>query len=118
MGDAKNMPRIELLQGTLAMLILKALERGASHGYQIARTIEFATDDVLRVEEGSLYPALHRMQQRRWIRAKWGRSENNRKAKYYELTKVGRAQLENQTADWERYATAVEQMLQSRWDPA
>jgi PadR family transcriptional regulator PadR len=114
MGDGIKMQRIDLLQGTLAMLILKALERGASHGYQVARTIELATDDVLRVEEGSLYPALHRMQQRGWIRAKWGKSENNRKAKFYELTKNGRAQLENQTADWERYASAVEQMLQSR----
>ncbi len=111
------MQRIDLLQGTLAMLILKALERGASHGYQVARTIEMATDDVLRVEEGSLYPALHRMQKRGWIRAKWGKSDNNRRAKFYELTKDGRAQLENQTADWERYAGAVEQMLQSRWEP-
>jgi len=109
-----NASRIDLLQGTLAMLILKALQRGAAHGYQIARTIETTTDDVLRVEEGSLYPALHRMEQRRWIRAKWGLSENNRKAKYYELTKKGQAQLENQTADWERYSAAVAQMLHSR----
>ena len=116
MGSAEHMQRIDLLQGTLDMLILKALERGASHGYQIARTIETTTDDVLRVEEGSLYPALHRMQQRRWIRAKWGRSENNRKAKFYELTKTGRAQLDSQAADWERYSAAVAQMLQSRWE--
>ena len=110
------MQRIDLLQGTLDMLILKALEQGASHGYRIARIIETTTDDVLRVEEGSLYPALHRMQQRRWIRAKWGRSENNRKAKYYELTKSGRAQLRHQAADWERYAGAVAQMLQAKWE--
>lgn len=103
--------RIDLLQGTLAMLILKALERGASHGYQIARTIENATDDVLRVEEGSLYPALHRMQQRGWIKARWGLSENNRKAKYYELTKLGRGQLQDETAEWERYSGAVARML-------
>ncbi len=105
--------KIDLLQGTLAMLILKALDGKSSHGYQIARTIEQATDDVLCVEEGSLYPALHRMQQRGWIQASWGLSENNRKAKYYELTEVGHAQLENETAEWERYAGAVAQMLRS-----
>jgi transcriptional regulator len=117
MEDGERMQRIDLLQGTLAMLILKALERGAAHGYQVARTIEMATDDVLRVEEGSLSPALHRMQKRGWIRAQWGKSDNNRKAKFYELTELGRAQLENQAADWERYATAVEQMMKSRWEP-
>jgi len=105
------------LRELAVQLVIKGF-RKHSHGYGIARTIEAATDDVLRVEEGSLYPALHRMQKRRWIRAKWGRSENNRKAKYYELTKVGRAQLENQTADWERYAGAVDRMMQSRWEPA
>ncbi len=106
-------PKIDLLQGTLAMLILKALEGGSSHGYQIARTIEQATDDVLCVEEGSLYPALHRMQQRGWIKARWGLSENNRKAKYYELTETGQDQLKSETAEWERYAGAVGQMLRS-----
>ncbi len=105
--------RIDLLQGTLAMLILKSLERGSCHGYQIARIIEQATDDVLIVEEGSLYPALHRMQQRGWVKARWGLSENNRKAKYYELTEEGRAQLDNETAEWERYAGAVGRMLKS-----
>ena len=105
--------RMDMLQGTLAMLILKALERGPSHGYQIARTIETATDDVLCVEEGSLYPALHRMQQRGWVSARWGLSENNRKAKYYELTDVGQEQLQSETAEWERYAGAVAQMLKS-----
>ena len=101
----------DLLQGTLAMLVLKALERGSAHGYQIAKMIEQATDDVLSVEEGSLYPALHRMQQRGWIRAQWGLSENKRKAKYYELTDIGRDRLASETAEWERYAGAVEQML-------
>jgi transcriptional regulator len=113
MGDVMTKARIDLLQGTLAMLILKALERSSCHGYQIARIIEQATDDVLAVEEGSLYPALHRMQQRGWIKAKWGLSENNRKAKYYDLTDDGRAQLENETAEWERYSDAVARMLKT-----
>jgi transcriptional regulator len=111
MGARMTKARIDLLQGTLAMLILKALDRGPSHGYQIARTIEQATDDVLGVEEGSLYPALHRMQQRGWIKARWGLSENNRKAKYYELTDVGRSQLDAEAAEWGRYAAAVDRML-------
>lgn len=104
--------RMDLLQGTLAMLILKSLEGGPQHGYGVARTIEQATDDVLRVEEGSLYPALHRMQQRGWIQASWGVSENKRKAKFYELTDLGREQLSREAAEWERYAAAVGQMLQ------
>ena len=105
--------RMDLLQGTLAMLILKALESGPMHGYQIAKTIELATNDVLRVEEGSLYPALHRMQKRKWVKAKWGLSENKRKAKYYELSKLGQEQLDSETAEWERYTGAVERMLRS-----
>ena len=106
-------PRMDLLQGTLAMLILKALEGGPMHGYQIAKTIERATDDVLSVEEGSLCPALHRMQKRKWVKAKWGLSENNRKAKYYELSTLGQEQLDNETAEWARYSGAVERMLRS-----
>lgn len=105
--------RIDLLQGTLGLLILKSLEHGPQHGYQIARTIERNTDDVLRVEEGSLYPALHRMQQRKWIKAAWGVSENNRRAKFYELTALGRKQLARETDEWGRYADAVARMLES-----
>src|SRR5919108_5534850 len=96
-----------LLQGTLELLILKALSRGAAHGYGIASWIEQATDDALRVEEGSLYPALHRMERKGWIEAEWGLSENNRKAKYYRLTAAGRQQLRTQSARWTRYAEAV-----------
>ena len=105
--------RIDLLQGTLGLLVLKALEDGLRHGYQIARTIERNTDDVLRVEEGSLYPALHRMQQRKWIKASWGVSENNRRAKFYELTALGRKQLAKEADEWGRYANAVARMLES-----
>ena len=105
--------RMDLLQGTLALLILKALESGPQHGYGVARTIEQSTDDVLRVEEGSLYPALHRMQQRGWIASSWGLSENKRKAKYYKLTDLGRAELAAEAQAWERYTAAVGRMLQS-----
>ena len=103
--------RTDLLQGTLDLLILKTLEREAMHGYAVARTIERVTDDVLRVEEGSLYPALHRMEERGWISSSWGRSENKRRAKYYTLTEDGRRQLTAEAAEWSRYANAVGQML-------
>ena len=103
--------KTDLLQGTLDLLILKALESGAQHGYGVAKTIEVATDDVLRVEEGSLYPALHRMAQRGWIASSWGRSENKRRAKFYELTALGREQLSEEAAAWDRYSGAVERML-------
>ncbi len=106
--------QLDLLRGTLDMLILKALEPKAMHGYDIARLIEVATDDVLRVEEGSLYPALHRMERRRWIKAKWGRSDNNRRAKFYELTNQGRAQLRAESAEWKRYTAAVAAMMRTR----
>jgi transcriptional regulator len=105
--------RVDLLQGTLAMLILKALEHEPMHGYGVARTIEQATDDVLRVEEGSLYPALHRMEKRGWIASVWGRSENKRRAKFYQLTDLGREQLSEEATEWERYARAVAQMMRT-----
>ncbi len=104
---------MDLLQGTLDMLILTALTRGPQHGYGVARTIERSTDDILRVEEGSLYPALHRMQERGWVRASWGLSENKRRAKFYELTEQGRRQLDVEASDWERYTDAVARMLRS-----
>ena len=103
--------QLDLLRGTLDMLVLKALEQDTLHGYDIARIIEVATDDVLRVEEGSLYPALHRMEQRGWIAASWGRSDNNRRAKFYELTKKGRARLQVESAEWQRYTSAVAAMM-------
>ena len=100
-----------LLQGTVELLVLKTLSWGPMHGYGIAAWIEESTDDVLRVEEGSLYPALYRMARKGWIRGEWGVSENNRRAKYYELTAEGRRQLEAQAAGWERMSDAVSRAM-------
>jgi PadR family transcriptional regulator, regulatory protein PadR len=102
---------LELMQGTLDVLILKTLSWGAMHGYGVARWLERVTDDALQVEEGSLYPALHRMERRGWIRATWGLSQNNRRAKYYELTSNGRRQLQQETAGWTRFSSAVGKVL-------
>jgi transcriptional regulator len=102
-----------LLQGTLAMLILKALLRGPLHGYEIAMRIQQSSEDVLKVEEGSLYPALHRMEEQSWIEAEWGASENNRRAKYYKLTRAGRKQLAVETSNWERLSEAITKVLQT-----
>ena len=99
--------RTDVLRGTLDLLILKALSWGPAHGYAVARWIERATDDVLRIEEGSLYPALYRLEERGWVATEWGVSENNRRAKYYRLTAKGRAQLGVETATWTRFAHAV-----------
>jgi transcriptional regulator len=96
-----------LLQGTVELLILKTLSWGPMHGYGIASWIESATDDVLKVEEGSLYPALYRMARKGWIRGEWGTSDNNRRAKYYHLTAEGRRQFKDQTSGWQRLAGAV-----------
>ena len=96
-----------LLQGTLELLVLKTLSWGPMHGYGIASWIESATADVLRVEEGSLYPALYRMARKRWIKAEWGVTENNRRAKYYQLTAKGRRQFREQTSGWQRFSSAV-----------
>ena len=101
----------ELLQGTLDLLILKTLDGGAKHGFAIARRIQQASQGHLQVEEGSLYPALHRMQRRGWLEAEWGPSETNRKAKYYHLTTSGRAELASQQREWERLATAIGRVL-------
>lgn len=103
--------RTDLLQGTLDLLILKALETRSMHGYAVARTIERVTNDVLRVEEGSLYPALHRMEERGWLTSSWGKSDNRRRAKFYTLTAEGKQQLSAETAEWARYADAVGRML-------
>jgi PadR family transcriptional regulator PadR len=102
---------VPLLQGTLDALILKTLSRGPRHGYAIARWLEEATEDTLQIEEGSLYPALYRMERRGWIEAEWGISELNRKAKFYRLTPAGRAQLEAETAQWESFTAAVSKVL-------
>ena len=104
---------LELLQGTLDLLVLKALIFGPRHGYSVARWVRETTDDDLRIEEGALYTALHRMEKRGWIEAEWGLSDNNRKAKYYRLTSDGRRQLRAQEAQWARYARAVFKVLQT-----
>ena len=101
----------ELLQGTLGILILKALLAGPAHGYGIARWVETAAEDVLRVEEGSLYPALRRLHDRGWVTSEWGTSENNRRARYYTITPAGRAHLRREAAAWMRYAGAVTRVL-------
>src|ERR1700741_1716136 len=102
MGETKKPLVGELIPGTLDMLILKTLSRGAQHGYSIAQFIQQAARDVLKVEEGALYPALHRLEVRGLLKAEWGASENNRRAKYYRLTAGGRPELAGQTADLER----------------
>jgi len=103
----------ELLQGTLGILILKALLSGAAHGYGIARWVEETTDDVLRIEEGSLYPALRRLEDRGFVKSEWGVSENNRRARYYTITAAGRAHLRAEAAVWMRYSGAVVQVLRT-----
>jgi PadR family transcriptional regulator PadR len=103
--------RIDLLQGTLDMLILRTLLLKPAHGHTIARSIEQTSEDVLQVDHGSLYPALHRLQRRGWIGSEWGASENNRRAKYYKLTAAGRKQLASETSKWERMAGAIGRIL-------
>ena len=110
-------PSLDLLKGTLDVLILKTLSWGPTHGYGVARWIEQVTDDVLRVEEGSLYPALHRLEKRGWVESDWGLSENNRRAKYYSLTADGRKQLRAESADWSRFAGAVFKVLDTAPKP-
>ena len=108
MGKPKN----DLLQGTLALLVLKTLARGPLHGYGITLHIQMVSKDFLRVEEGSLYPALHRMEQDSWVSAEWGFSGNNRRARYYQLTAKGRKQLAEEEKNWERLTEAVAHVLQ------
>ena len=100
-----------ILQGTLDMLILRTLVMGAAHGHTIAEVIEHTSENALEVEQGSLYPALHRLERRGWIKPSWGKSENNRRAKYYELTKTGLRQLEVETDTWHKLTAAVAQIL-------
>ena len=104
--------RIELLQGTLDLLILRTLILGPLHGHAIAKAIEFRSDDVLQVEQGSPYPALHRLMKRRWISVQEGTSENNRRAKFYALTAKCRRQLEVETNKWDKLAGAIARILQ------
>ena len=103
--------RLDLPQGTLDLLILKALSLGPMHGWAISERIHDVSRSTLQIPQGSLYPALHRLERRGWIRAEWGASDNNRKAKYYELTKVGRKQLAAEADDWARLTAAVALVL-------
>jgi PadR family transcriptional regulator, regulatory protein PadR len=101
------------LHGTLDMLVLKSLATGPQHGYGIAQRLQQLSQDVLQVEEGSLYPALYRMEQRGWIASTWGVSDNNRRARFYQLTRAGRRQLEAETASWRRLTGAVARVLEA-----
>jgi PadR family transcriptional regulator len=111
MSTKEQEERIELLQGTLDLLILRTLMLGPAHGHAIAKAIEFRSDDVLQVEQGSLYPALHRLIKRRWISVEAGTSENNRRAKFYQLTAKGRRRLAVETSRWEKLAGAIARIL-------
>jgi PadR family transcriptional regulator, regulatory protein PadR len=111
MSTKEPKERIELLQGTLDLLILQTLILGPTHGHSIAKTIEYNSDDVLQVEQGSLYPALHRLIKRGWISAEEGTSENNRRAKFYRLTAKGRRQLAVETNKWDKFAGAIARIL-------
>jgi PadR family transcriptional regulator PadR len=105
--------QIDLPQGTLDLLILRTLALGAQHGWAIAERVQQVSSDVLRIQQGSLYPALHRLERRGWIKAHWGTSENNRRAKYYQLTKSGHKQLEVERNNWQRLTVAVAQVLET-----
>ena len=106
----------DLLQGTLDLLVLRTLQGGPAHGHTIAHVIERRSDDVLQVEHGSLYPALHRLEDRGWIASFWGTSENNRKARYYRLTPAGRKQLADQTSRWDELVKAINGVLRPAED--
>jgi PadR family transcriptional regulator, regulatory protein PadR len=111
MGSNKNEPAF--IPGTLDMLVLKTVSRGAMHGYSIAQFIQQASSDVLKVEEGALYPALHRLDVRGLLKSEWGLSDNNRRAKYYRLTAAGRRALDSEAAYWGRVAAAVTRVMQT-----
>ena len=105
--------RTDLMQGTLELLILKTLSHDSMHGYGIAQRIHQAVDDLLKIEDGSLYPALYRMEERGWVSSEWGVSENNRRAKFYKLTRSGRKHLDAERANWDRISRAVTKILQT-----
>jgi len=106
-------PNVDLLQGTLDLLVLRTLLSGPQHGWGISQRIQQTSEDVFRVNQGSLYPALHRLEQEGWIDAEWGASENNRKARFYRLTRSGRKRLDEETASWERLSAAVARVLET-----
>src|SRR6476646_6736219 len=105
--------RLELPQGTLDLLILRTLALEPQHGWGISERVQQMSSDVLRIQQGSLYPALHRLERRGWIKARWGSSENNRRAKYYELTRAGRKQLDTEKDSWLKLTTAIAQILET-----
>jgi len=111
MGKPESQLRSEMLQGTLDLLVLQTLAHGPAHGHTIAHVIERRSQDVLQIEHGSLYPALHRLEDRGWIASFWGTSDNNRKARYYRLTPAGRKQLIAETNRWERLVEAIGRVL-------
>lgn len=112
-NEPGDQAQIDLLQGTLDLLILRTLLFGPTHGHNIANLIQQTSGDVLKVDHGSLYPALQRLERRGWITGKWGTSENNRRAKYYRLTAAGRKQLVTETTKWDRLSTAIARILHS-----
>jgi PadR family transcriptional regulator PadR len=108
----KSVPKADVLQGTLDLMVLKTLQAlGPLHGYGIARRIEQVSENLLQMNQGTLYPALLRLQQKRWITSKWGVSDNNRKAKFYSITEAGKKQLAKETAEWERIAAVMSRLL-------
>lgn len=109
MGKQKT----DLLQGTLDLLVLKTLQSGPTHGWEIAQRIQLLSEDVLQVNQGSLYPALHRLEDKGLVASEWGTSDNNRSAKYYKLTAAGRKQLQAETETWQRFSWAITRVLQS-----
>lgn len=111
-GESEMPPSTDLLQGTLDMLILRAVAHEPQHGWAIAQRIQQVSNNILQIGQGSLYPALHRLEYKGWIKAEWGASENNRKARYYSLTKAGRKQLETEMENWARLAGAINVVLQ------
>jgi len=106
-------PRSDLLQGTLDMLILKVVALGPTHGYAIAQRLQQMSQDVLQVQQGSLYPALHRLEKRGWVKAEWAASDTGRDARFYTLTRLGRKQLEEQRENWDRLSTAITGILRT-----
>ncbi len=111
MTRTEKMQKNEMLQGTLDMLVLRTLITGPAHGHTIAHVIEHSSEDVLQVEQGSLYPALHRLEDRGWVSSAWGPSENNRKAKFYKLTAAGRKRLVTETGRWRQMVSAIGRVL-------
>jgi PadR family transcriptional regulator PadR len=117
-ADLRNLRNIDLLQGTLDLIVLKTLSWGPMHGFGIARWVQRTTDDALQVEEGSLYPALYRMENRGWIKAQWKLTENGRRAKYYRLTAAGRRQLTAESESWDALTSAIGKIMTATRQPA